>query len=311
MPILETLLPLMLIMALGYGLAHIRFLGIDFIGELSKLAFWIALPAFILRSVTNAAVPTKDFGMLAGILIACSIVVALLGWGIARLLGLSGSSAGTLAQSAYRGNIAFIGIPVLAYSFADLPSEIQAGAMSLAVLTMGPVTATFNVMAVVCLLGSQHRLGRSGIRVMVRSVVTNPLIIACVMGIILSATGIRFPVFFDRTLESLGASAVPIALLCIGGSIATVSLRGRQAAIWIAAFLKIALAPALVGLLCWWAGYTGPDLRVALVLASCPTAAAAYIMARQMGGDAAQASASIALSTILSWIPLTIILLWF
>jgi predicted permease len=66
--------------------------------------------------------------------------------------------------------------------------------------------------------------------------------------------------------------------------------------------------PFLVFLLTRLAGLEPADQRTALVLASCPTAAAAFVMARQMGGDEALASGSIALSTLLSFISLSIAL---
>ena len=113
--------------------------------------------------------------------------------------------------------------------------------------------------------------------------------------------GLALPSFVHRALESLGAAAVPIALMCIGGSLATTPLRGRRLWIVTAALLKVVVLPVLV----FFLARLGPaELRIALVLSSCPTAAAAFVMARQMGGDESLASGSIALSTLLSSISL-------
>ena len=96
--------------------------------------------------------------------------------------------------------------------------------------------------------------------------------------------------------------------MCIGGSLATTPLQGRRSWIVTAALLKVAVLPALVFLLSRFAGLGPLEQRTALVLSSCPTAAAAFVMARQMGGDEALASGSIALSTLLSTISLAIAL---
>jgi malate permease and related proteins len=119
---------------------------------------------------------------------------------------------------------------------------------------------------------------------------------------------ITLPSFLRRALESLGAAAVPIALMCIGGSLVTTRMRGRRSWILTAALLKVAVLPGLVFLLARLAGLDSAGQRTALVLASCPTAAAAFVMARQMGGDEALASGSIALSTLLSFLSLGVVL---
>jgi predicted permease len=101
---------------------------------------------------------------------------------------------------------------------------------------------------------------------------------------------------------------VPIALLCIGGSLATAHLAGRRTWIATAALLKVAVLPLITWTLCRLAGLSIVEQRIALVYSSAPTAAAAYIMARQMDGDEPLASGSIAVSTILSPISLAVAL---
>jgi predicted permease len=91
-----------------------------------------------------------------------------------------------------------------------------------------------------------------------------------------------------------------VALLCIGGALATTPVRGSRGWILAAALLKVAVLPGIVFVLGTLAGLGPRDLRIAVVLAASPTAAASFVMARQMGGDEPLASGSIALSTALS-----------
>jgi len=138
------------------------------------------------------------------------------------------------------------------------------------------------------------------VRTMVESIVTNPLLLSGLSGLAIGLAGIPLPAYLDRSLEILGDSAVPIALLCIGGSLSVARLTGHRSRIVAAAVLKVAVAPAVVMVLASLARLNPVEQRIALIFAASPTAAAAYVMARQMGGDAALASGSIALSTILS-----------
>ena len=211
-------------------------------------------------------------------------------------------------QAAFRGNLAYIGIPVLAYSLSESPTESSNRALATAVIVMVFTMALYNILAVIVLQSSMHSARGIDWRRTVLSILSNPLLLAGLLGLVVPLLRITLPSFLQRALEALGAAAVPIALMCIGGSLATTSLRGRRSWIVTAALLKVAALPYLVFLFTRLAGLEPPDQRTALVLASCPTAAAAFVMARQMGGDEALASGSIALSTLLSFISLSIAL---
>jgi len=308
MLIFQTLAPILLLIALGSVLAHLRFLGRDFISDLNKLVFWVALPALIFVGVAEIGHAGGQTLKLIGVMATSTILVLILGWLTGKILKLSPTGVGTLAQAAFRGNLAYIGIPVLAYAFTPLPAVQKSEEMATALLVMTTMTALFNVLAVIALQGAQEKLNAGSAKMIARSLLTNPLIIACVGGLAFTFSGLKLPVFLARTLESLGASAVPIALLCIGGSLATISLKGRRTAIVAAAMLKVFAAPILAWALCQAVGISGPDLRIALVLSACPTAVASFVMAGKLSGDEALASGSIALSTVFSAVSLALAL---
>jgi len=295
MTIVETLAPLILLIVLGAGLAHIKFLGREFMADLNKLAFWIALPALLFTSANHASEPGSQTWLLLGVLLMATLLICAVGWGVCFPLRIPSSGRGTLMQSAFRGNLAYIGIPVLSYSLDN-----DNRAMATAVIVMVLLMAFYNILAVIVLQQPDHHTGGPDFARVLKSIVTNPLMLAGLAGLILPFTGIVLPNFVNRALDSLGNAAVPIALLCIGGSLATTPLRGRRSWIVAAALLKVAVLPLLVFGLGKFAGLGPKELRIAMVLTACPTAAASFVMAKQMGGDEALASGSIALSTVLS-----------
>ena len=308
MVLVDTLAPLVLLIALGVALARIRFLGSAFIADLNKLAFWIALPALLFTSASGAAAPNSGTFRLFAVLVVGTALITLLAFAASFALRMPASTRGTLMQAAFRGNLAYIGIPVLAYSFSESPTESSTRALATAVIVMVFTMALYNILAVIVLQSSIHAPGGIDWRRSALAILSNPLILAGLLGLIVPLLQITLPSFLQRALEALGAAAVPIALMCIGGSLATTTLQGRRSWIITAALLKVAVLPFLVFLLTRLAGLEPADQRTALVLASCPTAAAAFVMARQMGGDEALASGSIAISNLFSFISLSVAL---
>ena len=298
--ILETLAPLALLIALGSALAHIKFLGEAFINDLNKLAFWVALPAMIVTSASNEIGAIRQVWMIFSVMVSATLLVSLVAWAASYALRMPGSARGTLVQSAFRGNLAYIGIPVLANSLALTSPANAREIMTTVVIVMVLTMAFYNILAVIVLQASQRSTGNGSLRKTLRSIATNPLMLAGLLGLAVPLLHIRLPFFVQSALQSLGAAAVPLALLCIGGSLVMVPFRGKIAWIIAAAVMKTAVLPLLVLLLTRLSGFDPIDQRIALVFSSCPTAAASFVMARQMGGDEALASGSIALSTLLS-----------
>jgi predicted permease len=293
MKIVETLAPLILLIGLGAVLAQLQFLGKGFIADLNKLAFWVALPALLFRSAANAGEPGEQTFELLMILMGVTLLACAAGFALCALFRIPRASQGTLVQCGFRGNLAYIGIPVLAFGLPSMGAGPQAFQTAVVVMTL--LMVFFNFLSVPVLA---H--GRFNLREVAISIGTNPLLVSGLLGLGVAYAGFGLPRVADRTLEVMGGAAVPIALLCIGGSLIAVSPGQRFVPILMAAGLKVVFVP-----LCIWAigrglDLSAADLRIALVLGACPTAAAAYVMASRMGGDEPLASGAIAASTLLS-----------
>lgn len=309
MKTLETLLPVMLLIGTGWVLARIRLLGAQFIGDMNKLCFYVALPAFIFRSMAEVRVPVGGAIQLFLLLFVCTLLAALLAVVLGVLLGARRESLGSVAQVSFRGNLAYAGIPIFMYSLIGVSETERLAALGTALLVFAPLTVSYNFLGVICLQKKSDEM--RGVRLwleMGRAVITNPLIISCLGGLGLALAGFRFPGPVDETLKALGAIAMPVALLCIGGSFVSVELGGRHRSIWIGVGVKLVVLPLLAWLGCWMFGVEGMERRIVLIFAGVPTAATAYTMAKQMGGDETVTSASIMLSTLLAAISLGVIL---
>lgn len=303
MHIFDVLVPVMLLIALGSVLARIRFIGPELIGGLNKLTYWVALPALIFRAAAHAGTPPASSLWIALAVTAATLAALALAAALSGVLRLPAHERRTFIECAFFGNLAYIGLPILAHSLGLISVGEKPELLAAAAIAMTILTVVNNLFALIVL---QPR-GLTPAR-MVERLALNPVVLGGILGIVWGSAGFALPVAADRALQTLGGMAVPAALICIGGSLIGAPLRGRLTGISAATLVKIAALPAAAWLISKWFGLSPADTRIVLVFAACPTASAAYTMASQMDGDEALAAGAIAASTVLAFVSLALAL---
>jgi hypothetical protein len=303
MHIFDVLAPTMAMIALGAWLGWIRFLGKPFIGELNKLAFWVALPSLIFRAAAHAGSPSMQSLVFVGVITAATLLTVAVAWAVAAGIRIPSSSRGTFVASSFFGDLAYIGLPILAHSLGPVALGDSPELLATALIAMTGMTVFNNALA-----ASLFRKERFEIRGLVRLIVTNPIVIAGCLGIGYGMTGLSVPYVFDDVLRTLGATAVPLALISIGGSLEMTPLRGRISWIACASALQVIVFPLIAWVICRTLNLDPADSRIVLIFCACPTAAVTYTMASQMGGDEALATGAIAMSTVASFVSLAVVL---
>jgi predicted permease len=293
MHVFNTLFPVMLLIALGGGLARIHFLGSSFIAELNKLTYWVALPALIFRAAASAGAPQMNTVWMSAAIAGATLGSMALLVALSFAMRTDPSQRRTLIECGFFGNLAYIGLPILAHSMGLLPLAERPEMLASAAVAMTIMTVVNNLLVVMVM-----QPGGAGVPRVARQLSSNPVVLAGALGIVYGSTGFDLPVAADRALQTLGGMAVPAALICIGGSLIGAPVRGRVSALAASTLVKIAMLPLVAWMLAQWMGLSPADTRVVLVFAACPTAAAAYTMASQMGGDEALAAGAIAVSTV-------------
>ena len=143
---------------------------------------------------------------------------------------------------------------------------------------------------------------------MLKSLATNPLLIACVLGLTLQHFGVALPVSVVSTLDLLGRPAAPLALISLGGALVSYPVGKHFGVAAVSSALKCAGTPALAWVIAGWLGLSAADREIVLILAATPTAVASYVLATQLKGDAGLAATTIVLSTLLSGLSLGVVL---
>ncbi len=298
MNILNTLAPVFLIVALGALLKKLRFISSQEVGGLNRLVYWIGLPCLLFYEITTATYDFHAAGKPILVVLIGLIASLAVSYFVARLLKIPPEIEGTFVQGAFRGNLMYIGLPIVLYGSLDSPSS--AVIKDIALLVLAVTVPVYNIVAVIVLLASQHRIDRRLPAKIFAQLVTNPIVIATVAAILFSAVFGKLPVSIERTFEAIGDIALPLALLGIGGTLSEGSVAQKRFQAFTASLIKVFITPA-VGLLFAMILFLSADQKlIALIYLACPAATVTYVFAEQLEGDASLAAEIVLISTILS-----------
>jgi hypothetical protein len=210
-------------------------------------------------------------------------------------------------QGAFRGNLAFVGLPVI-YAMPDTLIAGGVSARAAAVVVVAPMMVAYNLGGVIVLLLSQHKLGWGMIRPFLRQLLTTPPLVATLAGIGFALAGWTLPGPVDRAFLALGEMALPLGLLGVGGSLVAVGRHIGGGAVWMAALLKTVASPLLGWVACRIAGLGPPETKMVTLFMATPTAIVSYSIAMELKGDEGIASGTIVLSVLMSIVSLAVIL---
>ena len=291
---LLIILPIFLVIGLGVFLRWREFVTPDGSKALSRFVFRIAAPLYLLRSIGSKPISESAHFETIVIIVGVTVLTAAVTYLASR--GQSRQRIGVMAQGSFRSNTFFFGLPVVTQAYGD-------AAVSQAAVIIGTMVITYNLLGALVLVLPRQRMSARSTKLWIETVsdmVRNPLVLAILGGIALSSSGSIIPEAIDRTLEMVGRTALPLALLSIGVGLDPRHrpLEGRASLV--ISMIKLVIYPAAI----WWAlraiGLEGDALRIPVVLLSSPCAIMSYIMVKEMSGDEQLASAFVIGTTLMS-----------
>jgi predicted permease len=302
---IAALFPVFAVIVIGYGLSRGRFVEASFWAAAERITFYVFFPALLVASTAKANLAGLDVGAVALALLGGIAIVVATAWALRRPLGLSGPAYSSLVQSAIRPNV------YVAFSAAAaLFGREGLAAMSLCIAIVVPAVNIISVYALVR-HGAGAETGEPGSggwgRV-VAGVAANPLVLACAMGFALNWTGIGLPPLIGPLLEILGQASLAVGLLAVGAGLDPKALSDAGPAVAAAALLKLAVLPLVTWVLALVHGVDGVALAAVITTSAVPVSATAYVMARQMGGDAKIMAGAITATTLAALITMPVAL---
>lgn len=297
--IVGALAPLFALIALGAALGWTRFPGGDFWPRLERFIYYLLFPAMLVATLATADVSRVSVLPLAATLLGAMIALGAALWLTRGWLALSPPVFTSAFQGVVRFNT-YVGVAGAATLYGEPGLTVAAVAIALMV-------PTANILCVLAFIafGTQ---GPAGVGKSVLALLRNPLILACLAGVLLNVSGIGLPGVSEPALDLLGQAALPLGLVAVGVALRPRALWRSGRAFWLSSALKLVITPLLVLVLAWAMGLHGVERHVALLFAALPTATSAYILARQLGGDAELMAAIITGQTLLAMLAMPIML---
>lgn len=288
--ILLALAPVALLVALGYGLRHTGFIADAFWPQAERLCYYILLPALFMHGLSSAHLQALPVLPLAATLIAATVIVAVVLMLTRRWMPVDGAAFTSVFQGAVRFNN-YVGVSLAAGMFG-------AKGIALAAVCNAAIVPTVNLLCV--LVFARYGAVRFGGKALARQIVTNPLVVACVIGIAMQATGLQVPTLIEPAVRALGVASMPLGLLCVGAALNFSGVRSWAQPVAVSSAVKFLAMPGLTLAVGHALGLTDVALMVALLFQALPTASSSYIMARQLGGDAPLMAGITAAQTVLA-----------
>ncbi|UYN94249.1 MAG: AEC family transporter [Enhydrobacter sp.] len=305
--LLNVAFPIFAVVLVGYLAGRWRILGGEATGALNAFVSWFALPVLFFGTLARTPVRSVlDPGLIAGFGAAVLATFAL-GMLASRLVargGLAAMSLGGIAAS--WGNVGYMGVPLCLAAFgeAGLPPAM------LAVIVTAVISMVFGVM----LIELEVAAGHGPIRTFLRAawnVARNPLPVSIALGLAWSAAGLALPTPVEKWIDLLGAAAAPCALFAIGLFLSDKSVRSGLVEAGLVTVIKLVIQPlAAFAILPFFVDMRSVPGQAALLMAATPTAANAFVLARQFSISVEQNSAAVLLSTAFSVVTVSALLVW-
>lgn len=296
---LNATIPIFLVMVIGYVLKTKKILDESFVKTLNSFNYKITLPVLLFRDIAESdfyVVWDTKYVLFCFLVTLLTITVI---WIVAGLVYRDKERLGEFIQASYRSSAAVLGIAFIQNIYGN------SGMAPLMIIGTVPL---YNVAAVLVLSftePSSHGLDKDSLNSSIKGIITNPIILGILLGMIVSACRIDFPVIIDKTIQNLAVLATPLALIGLGAG-----FEGRKALkqlrpTAIASLIKLVLLPAIFLPLAVYLGFTDEKLVAILVMLGSPTTVSCYIMAKNMGHEGTLTSSVVVATTFLSSITLT------
>ncbi len=303
MIVLNALFPIFGLLILGSLLKSLKLTNDSYLKVSDKLVYFIFFPIMLFWKVGGAHQGEGDQVLFVTVTLMALGLMFLISTLVIKFGPVSSFEAGSFSQSCYRFNT-YIGVAVILNSLGE--GGIAYFGILIAITI--PLVNVFAVATLIWFSGYERDLTKRSL-IFIKALIGNPLIIGSLAGAVYARTVGGFPEFIDNTLQLMSMVTLPLALISIGGAL---SFRGIQKYLplsLLGASLKLGVFPALGFLLYYLFDIDGVAFKTGMIFFCLPASTTIYVLSSQLNSNTELASASIVVSTLLSFTSLSVALL--
>lgn len=291
----HAIVPLFMIIAMGFGVKRLGWIGPEDVRRFNKVCFYTFMPVMLFYNIY-----TSDFSHAVRLpyalfVVGMALAMILLAFLITLAAEKTPERRGVMIQAAFRSNFVLLGLPIA----AELLPEGNLGVTALMVAIVVPI---YNMMSVVVL--EYFRGGKPRAGEVLLAVVKNPLILGSVAGLLVQALHITLPEVLVSFAGKMNSAATPLILLLLGASFETREIARYKKELLVCVGLRLVVFPGALLTLSMLMGLRDIEFVTVLAMTAAPTAVNSFNMAQQLGGDSQLAGSAVVVSTAASFFTL-------
>lgn len=287
---LDIMLPILFLLILGWALRKWGLLKEQVSSGMNQLVFKVFLPLLIFDNIRSLDLSSPPKASLSIFMAASILVIFSIAHFITPRFVPDPRKSGVIVQGISRTNFAILGSALMMNMFGEM-------GMATFSLAMPIVIPIFNVLAVIALSGTG---GKVNVKQTLYKIITNPLILAVVAGLVFMFLKIPLPNAVGKAINQLGSLSSPVSLLVLGASLRWEGVKSNRKELFVTILIRQLFLPCTMIAIAALLGFRDIDLGVLIILFGAPVAVSSYPMAVGMGGDKDLAAGILVLSTVTS-----------
>lgn len=293
----SALFPVILVIVLAFIIRRVGLVNDTHVAGVERITYVVFFPALLFSNLSTASFEDPAVWTLAAVLVGLQNVLNVACWFLFARSSLDGPSATSAFQGAIRFN-SYIAFALLFAVFGEQGIQTATVPLALIIITVNLFCVTF--------LARYGELPEGAKAPSVwRSVVTNPLILASVAGLLVNPLRVDWPGPVDTMFDWFGTAAIALGLFAVGAGLRPISGKGSLFAILSSCLINLVVKPAAFVGLALLVGLPEELAAIGLICTIAPTATSSYILARQLGGNGPLMAQIVTVSTVISALTVT------
>lgn len=305
-PVLSSLLPVVLLIWIGFLAGKAKLVRGESVRDLSNLVFLVLTQALLFRTMSSVRIEQLDFKPVAQYFLVAGALFFTMLWLYGR-----NSRASVLALASIFSNTLMIGVPLIGLAYGQEGQVLLFTLISLhalVLLSAATLVLELQVASEHAALSGERRAVWRTVASAVRNAIIHPVPLPILVGLVYAQTGWGLHPVVDRPLALLGSAFGPMALVLVGITLSQTPIGKQFMSALKLSWVKTVVHPALMLAVGWLLGLRGLHLAVMTVAAALPIGANVFLFSQRYRKEEDAVTAGVAVSTAMAVVSVTAVM---